>query len=74
MAMGISGGSPVFGPFAAAIVAGLSVASFLTLLVVPSLYLTLEDLKGLFGFGHKQATTLDEALGASAAPSPETHP
>jgi len=45
MAMGISGASPVFGPFAAAIVAGLGVASLLTLFVVPSLYLLLEDLK-----------------------------
>jgi HAE1 family hydrophobic/amphiphilic exporter-1 len=45
MAMGISGASPVFGPFAAAIVAGLAVASLLTLFVVPSLYLLLEDLK-----------------------------
>jgi HAE1 family hydrophobic/amphiphilic exporter-1 len=45
MAMGISGASPVFGPFAAAIVAGLAVASLLTLFVVPSLYLLLEDTK-----------------------------
>jgi len=66
MAMGISGGSPVFGPFAAAIVAGLSVASFLTLLVVPSLYLALEDLKGVFGFERKEAHVLPaEAIGSS---------
>ena len=45
MAAGISGASPVFGPFAAAIVAGLCVASVLTLFVVPSLYLALEDLR-----------------------------
>ena len=43
MAMGLSGGSKVFGPFAAAIVFGLAVASGLTLFVVPSLYLALED-------------------------------
>jgi len=43
--MGISGGSPSFGPFAAAIVAGLVVASGLTLFVVPSLYLVVEGLK-----------------------------
>jgi HAE1 family hydrophobic/amphiphilic exporter-1 len=48
MAMGISGASPVFGPFAAAIVAGLLVASGLTLFVVPSLYLVLEDAKTRF--------------------------
>jgi multidrug efflux pump subunit AcrB len=41
MATGISGVSKVFGPFAAAIVAGLAVASGLTLFVVPTLYLTL---------------------------------
>jgi len=45
MALGVSGASPVFGPFAAAIVAGLGVASGLTLFVVPSLYLALEDLR-----------------------------
>ena len=45
MAMGLSGTSLVFGPFAAAIVAGLSLASLLTLFVVPSLYLSLEGLK-----------------------------
>ncbi len=45
MAMGLGGVSSVFGPFAAAIVAGLVVASGLTLFVVPSLYLALEDIK-----------------------------
>ena len=43
MAVGITGYSRVFGPFATAIVFGLSVASLLTLFVVPTLYLTLED-------------------------------
>jgi multidrug efflux pump subunit AcrB len=45
MAMGLSGVSTVFGPFAAAIVVGLSVSSMLTLFAVPSLYLILEDLR-----------------------------
>jgi len=43
MAIGLSGGSSTFGPFAAAIVFGLAVASGLTLFVVPALYLALED-------------------------------
>ncbi len=43
MAMGLSGGSSTFGPFAAAIVFGLAVASILTLFVVPALCLALED-------------------------------
>ncbi len=43
MAVGISGYSLIFGPFAAAVVFGLLVASGLTLFVVPSLYLALED-------------------------------
>ncbi|MEE2674460.1 MAG: efflux RND transporter permease subunit [Myxococcota bacterium] len=43
MAIGLSGGSSTFGPFAAAIVFGLAVASTLTLFVVPALYLVLED-------------------------------
>jgi len=43
MALGLSGVSTVFGPFAAAIVAGLSLASLLTLFVVPTLYVSLEQ-------------------------------
>ena len=43
MALGITGYSMVFGPFAAAIVFGLASASALTLLVVPAMYLGLED-------------------------------
>ncbi len=49
MALGATGYSVVFGPFAAAIVFGLGVASLLTLFVVPALYLGLEDLKGRLG-------------------------
>ena len=45
MALGLSGYSKVFGPFAAAIVFGLAVASLLTLFVVPSLYLALDDVQ-----------------------------
>jgi len=46
MALGLQGRSVVFAPFAAAIVFGLAIASLLTLFVVPSLYLTLEDAVG----------------------------
>jgi HAE1 family hydrophobic/amphiphilic exporter-1 len=45
MAMGLSGVSTVFGPFAAAIVAGLCVASLLTLFAVPALYLSIDTLR-----------------------------
>ena len=45
MAMGLSGVSTVFGPFAAALVAGLCVASGLTLFAVPALYLSIESLR-----------------------------
>ena len=45
MAIGMTGYSPVFGPFATAIVFGLALASGLTLFVVPVLYLILDDLK-----------------------------
>ena len=48
MAIGLSGGSSTFGPFATAIVFGLAVASGLTLFVVPALYLTLEDFERWF--------------------------
>ncbi len=43
MAVGLTGYSRVFGPFATAIVFGLLSASLLTLFVVPSLYVVLED-------------------------------
>jgi len=43
MSLGIPRSSTVFGPFATAIVWGLSVASLLTLFVVPAIHLTLED-------------------------------
>jgi hypothetical protein len=46
MALGITGYSQIFGPFAAAIVFGLASASVLTLFVVPSLYLSLDSLSG----------------------------
>ncbi len=45
MALGFGGKSPVFAPFATAIVFGLMAASMLTLFVVPSLYLAIEDVK-----------------------------
>ena len=45
MALGLDRQVLVYGPFAAAIVFGLAVASVLTLFVVPTLYLGLEDLK-----------------------------
>jgi multidrug efflux pump subunit AcrB len=45
MALGLTGYSPVFAPFASAIVFGLLAASLLTLFVVPTLYLTLEGAK-----------------------------
>jgi multidrug efflux pump subunit AcrB len=43
MALGVTGKSVVYGPFAASIVFGLSVASVLTLFLVPALYLGLEN-------------------------------
>lgn len=49
MALGFGGKSPVFAPFATSIVFGLMASSLLTLFVVPSLYLAIEDLKARFG-------------------------
>jgi AcrR family transcriptional regulator len=48
MALGLTGKSVVYGPFATAIVFGLGMASLLTLFVVPTLYLGLEDAKLAF--------------------------
>ncbi len=69
MAVGLSGGSKVFGPFAAAIVFGLAVASALTLFVVPALVLTLADIQGWIA-RHTRATPqadLDTARGPGVA-------
>ncbi len=49
MALGMGGKSPVFAPFATAIVFGLAAASLLTLFVVPSLYMAVEDLRARLG-------------------------
>lgn len=49
MALGLGGRSPVFAPFAAAIVFGLGAASLLTLFVVPALYLVVEGVKRRVG-------------------------
>jgi multidrug efflux pump subunit AcrB len=68
MAMGISGVSVVFGPFAAAIVVGLSVASGLTLFVVPTLYLGIENLQARLASRRRTGTPgLDQA--GAAQPS-----
>jgi len=63
MAMGLSGVSTVFGPFAAALVAGLCVASGLTLFAVPALYLSVENLRTKF---------LGRLAGLGSNPEPST--
>lgn len=62
MAVGLTGYSPVFGPFATAIVFGLAAASGLTLFVVPVLYLILEDARGGMG---RRARRAGRGRGAS---------
>ncbi|MFQ5608318.1 MAG: efflux RND transporter permease subunit, partial [Candidatus Zixiibacteriota bacterium] len=49
MAIGIGGKSVVWGPLATTIVWGLSVATVLTLFVIPALYAITDDLKSLAG-------------------------
>jgi predicted RND superfamily exporter protein len=46
MGLGLTGYSIVFGPFASSIVFGLAMASVLTLFLVPTLYLTIDDIQG----------------------------
>jgi HAE1 family hydrophobic/amphiphilic exporter-1 len=67
MALGLTGKSLVFGPFATAIVFGLLVASGLTLFVVPALYLTFEDVHARFGSRSRRRPTLPPAAGPGAA-------
>jgi HAE1 family hydrophobic/amphiphilic exporter-1 len=63
MALGLSGYSRQFGPFATAIVSGLAAASLITLFVVPAAYLALEDLKHRLRSrsGFRTAKTLESA-------------
>jgi len=60
MALGLTGKSLVFGPFATAIVFGLLVASGLTLFVVPALYLSFEDVHARLG-AHRRRPALPPA-------------
>ena len=62
MALGMGGKSPVFAPFATAIVFGLGAASGLTLFVVPSLYMALEDLMRRLGRGTEPGVTSESPL------------
>jgi multidrug efflux pump subunit AcrB len=70
MALGLTGKSVVYGPFAAAIVFGLSFASLLTLFVVPSLYLGIDDAKGAFAkrFGRSPSGAVSAASASGAQP------
>jgi multidrug efflux pump subunit AcrB len=67
MALGLTGKSLVFGPFATAIVFGLLVASGLTLFVVPALYLTFEDVHARFGIRSRRRPTPPPATGPGTA-------
>lgn len=49
MAIGVGGYSTIWSPFAATFCYGLGMATLLTLLATPCLYLILEDVKHLFG-------------------------
>ena len=74
MALGLTGKSVVYGPFAAAIVFGLAFASLLTLFVVPSLYLGIEDAKAVFvrRFGRSaRASALGSVVSGSQPVSPK---
>ena len=48
LAMGVGGASVTWMPLASTIVWGLGVATFLILMVIPPLYVALEDVRGLF--------------------------
>ena len=48
LAMGVGGASATWMPLASTIVWGLGVATFLILMVMPPLYVALEDIRGLF--------------------------
>jgi len=67
MALGLTGKSLVFGPFATAIVFGLLVASGLTLFVVPALHLTFEDVHARLGILGRRRPTPPPAAGPGVA-------
>jgi len=50
MALGVGGRSVVWIPPAGTIVVGLGMATFLILLIIPPLYLAIEDVRRFFGF------------------------
>jgi HAE1 family hydrophobic/amphiphilic exporter-1 len=66
MALGLSGYSRVFGPFATAIVFGLGMASLLTLFVVPTLYLTVDAIGESLRSRIARARGLPDASSAEA--------
>ncbi len=66
MALGLTGRSLVFGPFATAIVFGLLVASGLTLFAVPALYLSFEDMRARLGLRSRRRPALPPAAGRAA--------
>lgn len=66
-ALVLAGKSLVFGPFAAAIVFGLLMASGLTLFVVPALYLTFEDVNVRLGIRGRRRPALPPVRGPGAA-------
>jgi Cu/Ag efflux pump CusA len=74
MALGITGYSRIFGPFATAIVFGLLVASLLTLFLVPALYLGLEDVTIAVRrkFGREKTDPAVDGLGIRTATRSES--
>jgi len=73
MALGLSGYSRVFGPFATAIVFGLAMSSLLTLFVVPTLYMTVDGfggwLRARFGRARGQGAPAGAGAGLAAGGS-----
>lgn len=58
MALGVGGESVVWMPLAGTIVFGLGIATFLILLVIPPLYMVIEDFRRAFGFSEPEDSSL----------------
>lgn len=65
MMLGIGGVSPVWGPLASTIVWGLTVATLLTLFLIPALYGVLDDLSRILGVGRFHGAARNAPRGAA---------
>ena len=74
MALGLSrAGVFIAGPLAIVVIGGLTSSTILTLLLVPTLYVIVEDIRGRFGRRSNTPPTVVEGLESSSTDQQEQH-